>query len=189
MTQNETPDLVYAVDPGTRQSAIVALLPESAGGKPAIVVHDILPNALLLEFLAGVHQPGAALVVEMISSYGAAVGREVFETCVWIGRFLQAFPRKPGYTVATIRRRDVKRLLGLNTSAKDSVVRQHLLDLYTEPAIPNPIGSKKAPGPLYGVARDEWQAMALGLALLDSIWQTCRYGPSVAGPPEVTYYP
>jgi hypothetical protein len=41
--------------------------------------------------------------------------------------------------------------------AKDSNIRQALIDRFGEP------GTKKVPGLLYGIKKDEWSALALGV--------------------------
>jgi len=114
------------------------------------------------------HNPdnGAAkvqLAIEMVASYGMAVGREVFETCVWIGRFQQAWHAPEA--VRLIYRRDVKLHLCGSARAKDSNIRQAVIDLLGPP------GTKREPGPTYGVRSHAWSALAVAVtarAVLDS---------------------
>src|SRR5678809_428964 len=87
--------------------------------------------------------------IEMIASYGMAVGREVFETCLWIGRFVQA--ARGEHTL--VYRRDVKMHLCGNNAARDSNIRQALIDRFG-PGKDKAIGRKALPGPLYGVSAD-----------------------------------
>ncbi len=103
---------------------------------------------------------------EMIASYGMPVGREVFETCLWIGRLWEAaeLARVP-FTL--IYRREVKMHLCGNTAAKDANVRQALLDLYGTTK-GDAIGKKAAPGPLYGIKADEWAALAVARTFADT---------------------
>jgi len=62
----------------------------------------------------------------MIASYGMPVGREVFETCLWIGRFIECWCGP--YTL--VYRREVKSFLCADSRAKDSNVRQAVIDRY-----------------------------------------------------------
>ncbi len=98
------------------------------------------------------------LAIEMIASYGMPVGREVFETCVWIGRFQQAWPGE----IRMVYRRDVKLHLCGTARAKDPHVRQALVDLHggSDKAAK---GTKAAPGPLYGVSSHAWSALAVAV--------------------------
>lgn len=138
---------ILAIDPGTEQSAYVVLR------DGAIVQHGIQPNHWLLGFVGSFRpEPSPLLAVEMIASYGMPVGKEVFETCVWIGRFMQAWQPLP---VEYVYRRDVKLHLCNSVKAKDANVRQALLDLY------GPQGTKKAPGTTYGLKADEWAALGV----------------------------
>lgn len=100
------------------------------------------------------------VVIEMIASYGMAVGKEVFETCVWIGRFMQMFP---GYTVR-ITRNEIKNHLCHSSKANDSNIRQAIIDRFGGQSA---IGLKKSPGPLYGISKDVWAALAVALTWAD----------------------
>ncbi|WP_395406268.1 hypothetical protein ACHMW6_06245 [Pseudoduganella sp. UC29_106] len=109
---------------------------------------------------------GELLAIEMIASYGMPVGREVFETCVWIGRFMQTW-RQPDQ-VQLVYRKDVKMHLCGSNKAKDGNVRQALIDLFPRAgggATPQ-IGTKAQPGPLYGVSTHVWPALGVAITAL-----------------------
>ena len=99
------------------------------------------------------------MVIEMIASYGMPVGQEVFETCVWIGRFIQASRRE----ATLIYRKDVKLNLCNKTNATDSNVIKALKDRFGDK------GTKSNPGWFYGFYKDVWQAYALGVTYLDKL--------------------
>src|SRR5579863_2600371 len=77
---------ILALDPGTTQTGWCVV-----DEKMRISEHGIHNNHQLLKMIL---QRGAEfdrLATEMISSQGMAVGKSVFDTCVWIGRFTQAW--------------------------------------------------------------------------------------------------
>jgi hypothetical protein len=147
---------ILAIDPGTERSAFVLL------HEGRIVRHGLQENAWLLGFLESYQSkiPHPLLAVEMIASYGMPVGREVFETCVWIGRFVQAWQPLP---VEYVYRREVKIHLCGSPKAKDANIRQALLDLYGAQ------GTKKAPGPTHGLRADEWAALGVAETMRDRL--------------------
>lgn len=98
------------------------------------------------------------LAIEMIASYGMPVGREVFETCLWIGRFIEAHHGEH----VLVYRKDVKLHLCGTSRAKDANVRQSLIDQFG-PGKPAAVGTKKSPGPLYRVKGHAWSALAVAV--------------------------
>ena len=97
-----------------------------------------------------------AVCCEMIASYGMAVGETVFETCVWIGRIVEACAAH-GIKVRRIKRQPIKLHLCGSPRAKDANVSQALRDKLGEP------GTKKSPGPTYGVSKHAWAALAVAV--------------------------
>jgi hypothetical protein len=150
---------IIALDPGTAASGLVIL----QGSR--VIRSDTYRNEdVLLELRGGPHAD--AVACEMVSHYGSgmAVGREVFETVEWIGRFREAWEARGGRFVR-VYRREVKIHLCGSAKAKDPNVRQALLDRYGGKEIA--IGRKNDPGPLYGVSGHEWQALAVGVTALN----------------------
>lgn len=148
---------LIALDPGNEQTAYVLV---DHGGN--IIGQGIVPNDQIVALFSNRRVRGAVLAIEMIASYGMPVGREVFETCVWIGRFIESW----GGSHALVYRRDVKHHLCNSAKAKDANVRQALLDRWGGKAAA--IGSKKTPGPLYGFSADMWAALAVATTWWDA---------------------
>ena len=146
---------ILAIDPGTEQSGWCYFY---RGG---VTLSGVESNVALLERMALFCNPPDALAIEMVASYGMPVGREVFETCVWIGRFKQAWPRPE--EVRLVYRPDVKLFLCGTHRAKDSNVRQALIDKLGR------VGTKADKGPLYGVTSHAWAAVAVAVTAAEQM--------------------
>ena len=147
--------MLLAIDPGDVQSAWVLYDDVTK----AAVDYGLEDNEAILGKLQSFRQYTDQLVIEMIASYGMPVGKTIFETCVWIGRFRQAWT---GHSVDLVYRADVKLHLCQSPRAKDANVRQAILDRYGGDK-KRACGTKKNPGPLYGMAKDMWAAMGVAL--------------------------
>ena len=153
---------ILAIDPGTTRSAW--LYYDTEKKKP--LSFDIFENEKLVEAIKGPDPIADHLAIEMVACYGMAVGKAVFETCVWIGRFIEAFGSK---NHTKVYRMDVKMCLCKNSRAKDGNIRQAAIDRF-EPtgggACPQ-VGIKSQPGPLYGVSKDIWSALAVAITWVE----------------------
>ena len=103
--------------------------------------------------------------LEMIASYGMAVGKTTFETVFWIGRFAQKAENinKPFYRY--YKKVDINPTICLNSQAKDKNIRRAILDLFpktgggAEPSV----GTKNNQGVLYGIKSHIYPALAVAL--------------------------
>lgn len=140
---------ILAIDPGTYESGYVVW-----DGK-SIIAYGKVDNHKMLKIIADPPWDVDLLAVERVASYGQRVGQEVFDTCMWTGRFIQAADAEL-LAFKLIYRMTIKKYLIGSHTAKDADIRRRLLDVV------GPQGTKKAPGPTYGIKSDIWQALALG---------------------------
>lgn len=169
--------LWLGLDPGPEQTALVAY--DAAKDRPQTWMK--FPNETILGQLGHPYyprDPTPHLAIEMVASYGMPVGREVFETCVWAGRFIERWlsqfgPFRAEHSVRPLYRRDVKLHLCGSQRAKDSNVRQALIDRYG-PGRDKAVGRKASPGPLYGMKADCWQALAVAITAAETMLEAGR---------------
>ena len=93
---------------------------------------------------------------EMVTCFGMPVGREVFETVLQIGRLQQSLEG-----MRLIPRLDIKMHVCGNAGAKDPNVRQALIDKL------GPVGTKRSPGPCYGISNHLWAALAVAVTAFE----------------------
>lgn len=156
---------LLCIDPGPTTSGVVLL---DADGEPRPRVINAIAkceNAEILSMLAHYNDDDdgpLTVVTERFACMGMAVGEETLEAVHWGGRFHQEADAWH-YPVFRIKRHEVKMALCGSTRAKDGNIRQAIIDLYGGESA---IGTKKNPGPLYGVAADAWAALAVGLTFI-----------------------
>lgn len=147
---------ILAIDPGNESSAYILF----DGGK--VVEHGFADNELVRVMLGRLISSGYSLAIEMIACFGMPVGAEVFQTCVWIGRFIERWNGMH----QLVYRKDVKMHLCGQSRAKDANIRQAIIDRFGGKA--KAVGLKSCPGPLYGIKSHCWAALAVALTVADS---------------------
>lgn len=168
---------LLAIDPGNVSSGFIRI----REGK--IVQHGQLPNSFMLAAIDGFfwnredvmltnelvpdHTKQAYFLpqhvaIESIQNMGMIVGAEVFETIFWVGRFVEHVSHGWNREPQLVYRNDIKLHLCGDPRAKDPNIRQALLNRW------GPQGTKKAPGPTYGVAKHVWSALAVATYAIDN---------------------
>jgi hypothetical protein len=168
---------VLAIDPGTEQSAWLVY----HNGRPVPHRFGIWPNDDLLGHLRNGFDMGTiegsfarpdVVVIETIEPrYGLQMGWSTLDTARWVGRFEEAGSRWA--PVVLLKRSEILRRLGIVTSPRkgekrvsaDSGVRQALTDRFGGKDAA--IGLKASAGPLYGISKDVWSALAIAVSYAD----------------------
>lgn len=153
--------LILAIDPGTTHSGVVLY---DADTRVVRIAAD-LPNREAIDLVTHLRKeenPRPHVCIEMIASYGMPVGRETFDTVLWIGRLVEVTGERDACLVY---RKDIKLHLCGTPRAKDANIRQAILDRFGGK---NAIGTAKERGPLYHVKGHQWAALAVALYAADN---------------------
>lgn len=153
--------MILAIDPGNFQSGYVLYNEQTRG----VLASGVRSNEDMMGVIDDWNiESSCKCAIEMIASYGMPVGKEVFDTCVWIGRFMENWlsDSLTEESFCLVYRKEVKMHLCGNTKAKDTNVWQALLDKL------GPVGTKKHPGPLYGVKSHARAALAVAVTAAET---------------------
>lgn len=158
---------VFAIDPGNTYSAYAVMSEQERKDYKLLEFGKYINKECMQKMIDWIDQqyPPDIVVIERVASYGLAVGKEVFETCEWIGRFSQEAEKY--IPVEYIYRKDEKITICGSMKAKDTNIRQALIDRFATKDFKNGKGTKKDPDYFYGVSKDCWAAIAIACTYLD----------------------
>lgn len=155
--------MILAIDPGLSESGWVMYHRHKC--KYPLYHFGISDNEAVIDKIRFC-QRSLIVVIEDFSSFGLPIGADCKLTIRYTGRLDQAVRQCLGDLAIFIERRTVKQVLCNSMTAKDANIRQALIDRFG-PGKEKAIGTKKAPGPLYGVKRDVWSALALAVTYVE----------------------
>lgn len=155
---------IIAIDPGNKESGWVVMDSETL--KP--LKFGKTENEELRRYFPDMCREYnvSDVVIERVACYGMAVGRDVFDTCEWIGRFTELFERA-GVKIHYITRKEEKINLCGSMRAKDANIRRALIDRFALCDLKNGKGTKNSPDWFYGFKADIWAAYAIGVTWCD----------------------
>lgn len=164
MTFDARKSYVFAIDPGTFESAYVLL--ELPTLHPFLF--DKIPNDEMIKMIRnisfGYNLKIAA--IEKFASYGMSVGQESIDTVEWIGEFRRVLKDEGEHPVMIYRRQEKMNICN-DSRANDASIRQALIDRFAY-GVPNKgKGTKSDPGFFYGFRADIWQAFAVAVTAYD----------------------
>lgn len=152
--------LIFAIDPGSTESAYCMLSSDAIPRHFAKVPNNDI-NLLIRTYAPNL----TAVVIERVASYGMPVGREVFDTCEWIGRFTQTAADQK-IPVDYVLRQEEKLAICKSPKANDATIRKALIDRFATHDFTNGKGTKKNPDFFYGFKADMWSSYAVGISYL-----------------------
>lgn len=153
---------ILGIDPGPKESAFCVW-----DGKRIIASgkweNENVRNLIVFGVDSLNKHSNAICAVENFQSFGMGVGREVFETCYWIGEFRNEC-KHTGMVYTPVMRLDVKQHFCHTARATDSNIRFALEDRFGKK------GTKKAPGIMYPlVGSDMRSAFAIAVMVYDTL--------------------
>ena len=163
-------EILLAIDPGNEYSAFCFIDIDTY--KPLYFAKEKNQDVMahIVEYIKGsdiVVANVTNVAIEMVASYGMAVGASTFQTCVQIGRFSDRLEQL-GLPVDYIYRKDEKLCICGQMRAKDSNIRQALIDRFAKFDFKNGRGTKDNPDWFCGFKADVWAAYACGCTWIDA---------------------
>ena len=155
---------VLAIDPGSTESGYALL--KIDGNDIEVRGRGKVPNAEILRVMRDTDFFVVDVAIEHVASYGMSVGKEVFDTCVWTGRFIER-ARRDFANCYRIYRMEEKMELCHDSRAKDVNIRRALIDRFAKHDFERGTGTKKKPDVFYGVSGDVWSAIAVGVTFAE----------------------
>jgi len=172
--------IIVGIDPGSSDSGVVGY--NSKNNSIEFSAH--MSNNELIENLRGnftiKKNKWDLVAIEDIECMMLKVGKTTFDTCKWIGRFQEAYRTFSGKEALLISRGDEKIVIcgcktfvnpetGSRCGILDKHIRLSLIEMFPETGggrIPQ-IGTKKQPGPLYGMSNHTWSALSVAITALE----------------------
>ncbi len=165
---------ILSIDPGNIQSGWVEVVARDEE-HPRYMGGGVSPNHY--DMMKILEAPYGALLIECPKPMGMPAIAEVFETLIWVGRFIECWEVNHGDKPwSLVFRNEVKMHMCNSMRAKDKNVNAAVADRYPDTGGgKTPVkGTKAQPGPLFGIGSHQWPALAVAITWIETGRPICH---------------